>query len=165
MRCSAPAWVGAGHALIVRSASGGFERIAVGDNWVRYRPPAIARLSPAKVRAPGPVSVTVLGTDFGAAAADVRGALELEGGGSVPCEPPPPPPYCCPYPCPYCTLTPSLPIRCEPLVLISDTTVRSRTLPPSAPPPASSAPPRSACAQRPPVLSESSSFKLFQVET
>jgi len=22
---------------------------------------------------------------------------------------PPPPPYCCPYPCPYCTLTPSLP--------------------------------------------------------
>jgi hypothetical protein len=21
---------------------------------------------------------------------------------------PPPPPYCCPYPCPYCTLTPSL---------------------------------------------------------
>ena len=90
MRCSAPAWVGAGHALIVRSASGGFERIAVGDNWVRYRPPAIARLSPAKVRAPGPVSVTVLGTDFGAAAADVRGALELEGGGSVPCEPPPP---------------------------------------------------------------------------
>ena len=24
---------------------------------------------------------------------------------------PPPPPYCCPYPCPYCTLTPSLPIR------------------------------------------------------
>ena len=26
--------------------------------------------------------------------------------------PPPPPPYCCPYPCPYCTLTPSLPSRC-----------------------------------------------------
>jgi len=25
--------------------------------------------------------------------------------------PPPPPPYCCPYPCPYCTLTPSLPRR------------------------------------------------------
>jgi len=25
--------------------------------------------------------------------------------------PPPPPPYCCPYPCPYCTLTPSLPSR------------------------------------------------------
>ena len=24
---------------------------------------------------------------------------------------PPPPPYCCPYPCPYCTLTPSLPSR------------------------------------------------------
>jgi hypothetical protein len=24
---------------------------------------------------------------------------------------PPPPPYCCPYPCPYCTLTPSLPLR------------------------------------------------------
>ena len=24
----------------------------------------------------------------------------------------PPPPYCCPYPCPYCTLTPSLPIWC-----------------------------------------------------
>ena len=23
----------------------------------------------------------------------------------------PPPPYCCPYPCPYCTLTPSLPSR------------------------------------------------------
>ena len=23
--------------------------------------------------------------------------------------PPPPPPFCCPYPCPYCTLTPSLP--------------------------------------------------------
>ena len=23
---------------------------------------------------------------------------------------PPPPPYCCPYPCPYCTLTPSLPV-------------------------------------------------------
>ena len=22
-----------------------------------------------------------------------------------------PPPYCCPYPCPYCTLTPSLPSR------------------------------------------------------
>ena len=25
--------------------------------------------------------------------------------------PPPPPPYCCPYPYPYCTLTPSLPSR------------------------------------------------------
>ena len=25
--------------------------------------------------------------------------------------PSPPPPYCCPYPCPYCTLTPSLPSR------------------------------------------------------
>ena len=24
---------------------------------------------------------------------------------------PPPPPYCCPYPCPYCTLTPTLPSR------------------------------------------------------
>ena len=24
---------------------------------------------------------------------------------------PPPPPYCCPYPCPYCTLTHSLPSR------------------------------------------------------
>ena len=24
---------------------------------------------------------------------------------------PPPPPYCCPYPCPYCKLTPSLPSR------------------------------------------------------
>jgi len=24
---------------------------------------------------------------------------------------PPPPPYCCHYPCPYCTLTHSLPIR------------------------------------------------------
>jgi hypothetical protein len=23
------------------------------------------------------------------------------------------PPYCCPYPCPYCTLTPSLPNRCS----------------------------------------------------
>jgi hypothetical protein len=26
---------------------------------------------------------------------------------------PPPPPYCCPYPCPYCTLTPSLPTSAE----------------------------------------------------
>ena len=25
----------------------------------------------------------------------------------------PPPPYCCPYPCPYCTLTHSLPSRCS----------------------------------------------------
>jgi hypothetical protein len=25
--------------------------------------------------------------------------------------PPPPPRYCCPYPCPYCTLTHSLPSR------------------------------------------------------
>jgi len=124
VRCSAPAWVGAGHALIVRSASGGFERVAVGDNWVRYHPPAIARLSPAKVRAPGPVRVMVLGTDFGAAAADVRGALELEGGGSVPC---------------------------EPLVHISDTTVRARTPPPSMPPPAFSAPPRSAYSPRAPL--------------
>jgi hypothetical protein len=27
--------------------------------------------------------------------------------------PPPPPPYCCPYPCPYCALTPSLPSRLQ----------------------------------------------------
>ena len=26
-------------------------------------------------------------------------------------QPRPPPPYCCPYPCPYCTLPPSLPSR------------------------------------------------------
>jgi hypothetical protein len=33
------------------------------------------------------------------------------GAGGALGAPPPPPPYCCPYPCPYCTLTPSLPIR------------------------------------------------------
>jgi len=43
-----------------------------------------------------------------------QGVLDFEGqvrGSQLSLEetPPPPPPYCCPYPCPYCTLTPSLP--------------------------------------------------------
>ena len=37
----------------------------------------------------------------------LRGARDARGGGAPP--PPPLPPYCCPYPCRYCTLTPSLP--------------------------------------------------------
>ena len=33
----------------------------------------------------------------------------LAAGIKIVTPPPPPPRYCCPYPCPYCTLTPSLP--------------------------------------------------------
>jgi len=36
---------------------------------------------------------------------DGAGGRSPSGGGGVP------PPYCCPYPCPYCTLTPSLPLQ------------------------------------------------------
>jgi hypothetical protein len=54
---------------------------------------------------------------------------------------PPPLPYCCPYPCPNCTLTPSLPSR--------SATAASRRLPaPRRPPPAARRPPPAA--RRPP---------------
>ena len=47
-----------------------------------------------------------------AAEEDALRAGEATGAGARFFHPPhPPPPYCCPYPCPYCTLTPSLPSR------------------------------------------------------
>jgi len=52
----------------------------------------------AEFRKPGPL------IDSSSVSAPKRGAGRCA----------PPPPYCCPYPCPYCTLTPSLPTRSIP---------------------------------------------------
>ena len=54
--------------------------------------------------------------------------------------PPPPFPHCCPYPCPYCTLTPSLPIRCGTAISTSSCS-RRRRAPRRAPRPSRPAPP------------------------
>ena len=43
-----------------------------------------------------------------------RHAAAARGAGAA--APPPPPPYCCPYPCPYCTLPLSARLRCQALV-------------------------------------------------
>ena len=64
------------------------------------RPPAPRPLCLPSPRAPPEAgrSRRVL-TRAGAAVAGVKPSATV----------PPPPPYCCPYPCPYCTLNPSLP--------------------------------------------------------
>jgi len=73
----------------------------------------------------------------------------------------PPPPYCCPYPCPYCTLTPSLPrspATASPALAPGPRSPRSPPPPPrrslASPPatraPLSRAPPRAAHSRAPP---------------
>jgi len=47
---------------------------------MRYSPPTISRLSPGKVAAPGPVTITITGANFGTLSSDLSASLTLAAG-------------------------------------------------------------------------------------
>eukprot|EP00960_Hanusia_phi_P036623 752422-Hanusia_phi.AAC.8 len=84
LKCTTPSGVGSGLDLIVLYRNGAFSQIAVGSRWMRYQPPNVNSILPALV-APGRVTVTVYGANFGLSSSAVSGVLKVST--EVPCNP------------------------------------------------------------------------------
>ena len=83
------------------------------DGWVRLWRPADQACRPVHPRTPArrnlPVRLSARPEREGTSQVVVKATQGPHRGHQWGCAPPPP--YCCPYPCPYCTLTLSLPSR------------------------------------------------------
>jgi len=86
LTCVSPPWVGRQHDIMVRYASGDFEKLSVASNQVSFPKPTIKVVDPAQVNAGLDATITITGTNFGTNQSDV--VAELVGGtGRYPCSP------------------------------------------------------------------------------
>ena len=84
--CVTPAWVGKRHDVMVRYKSGDIDRVSIGNGYANFPAPTVKVVQPVQVTAGVPATITVTGTNFGKNKTDVIGVL-VTATGEIRCEP------------------------------------------------------------------------------
>ncbi|EKX53221.1 hypothetical protein GUITHDRAFT_132974 [Guillardia theta CCMP2712] len=85
--CTYRPWVGRKHLVIAIYESGMISRISAGKSSISFQAPVITQIVPSYVEPFTSLTLTVIGNSFGPNASDVAGALILNDGSSLPCNP------------------------------------------------------------------------------